>query len=242
MSLLYLALSLLVLILVPLIEKLSRGKQRFEHLLSSFLIVVLAGIVLGEIIPMSYQAVGWWAVPMIIIGLSGPTLIEKLFSKAADSTHQVTLLIGICGLMLHAMIDGASLNEYEHLSSASGLLGLAVVLHRIPVALMILLLLRPLFGRKGVWMGLMSVAIFTLFGYVLGLQIEKAISSEGFALLQSFVAGTLLHVLIHQPHKHDHSHNHKHSLWHEVRAWRTYNLIGAGLGVVTLVTLALLHH
>lgn len=239
----YLILSFLVLIIVPMIEKWSRGNEKFEHFLSSFLLVVLAGIVFGEIIPLSYNAAGWLCIPLIFLGLTGPSIIEKLFSKAADSTHQLTLLIGLCGLLLHAMVDGASLNEYEHVDSASQWLGLAVVLHRFPVALMILLLLRPIFGRKGVWMGLASLGIFTLFGFLLGFQLEQAMSSRGFALMQSFVAGTLLHVLVHQPHKHHHGadHSHKHSLIDEIKQWKMFHGFGAIGAVATLLLLAQLH-
>ncbi|MCO7226033.1 hypothetical protein [Pleionea sp. CnH1-48] len=240
----YTFLSLLVLVIAPLLERLSRGKQAFEHTLASFLIVVLGGIVLFEIIPLSYSNAGWITIPLILLGLSGPSLIEKLFRKAADSTHQVTLLIGICGLLVHAMIDGAMLNEYEHIESSSKWLALAILIHRVPVALMILMLLRPIFGNKGVWMGLASLGIFTLFGSVLGLQLEDTLTSEAFALMQSFVAGTLLHVLIHQPHKHshEHGHDHSHSLVHELKHWGKYHVVGIVAALSTLVLLSQLHN
>ena len=113
----YTFLSLLVLVIAPLLERLSRGKQAFEHTLASFLIVVLGGIVLFEIIPLSYSTAGWITIPLILLGLSGPSLIEKLFRKAADSTHQVTLLIGICGLLC---LGTASWTNASNSSRAGG--------------------------------------------------------------------------------------------------------------------------
>ncbi|NVJ51905.1 MAG: hypothetical protein HWE11_16055 [Gammaproteobacteria bacterium] len=210
----FLIISIAVLAIAPLLAKLFSRSPRFENVLSGFLLVVLGGIILVELMPLSVHNGGWIAVPIALLGLTGPTLIERAFHRAADSTHQLTLLVGFSGLLLHTMADGASLADFSTIDSASRWLPLAIVLHRIPVALSVLWIIRPVFGFKGVWLALTSLALFTLFGYVLGVQLESAMNSTSFAWLQAFVSGTLLHVLLHRPHRHDHG-VHQHSEPHE---------------------------
>ncbi len=254
----FILLSILVLAVAPLIARWFDGSPNFEKVLSGFLLVVLGGIIFIDLLPLSYQNGGWITIPLTILGLIGPTLIEKLFRKAADSTHQLTLIIGFSGLLLHTMVDGASLNEYRDVHSASQWLPLAIVLHRIPVALTVLWIIRPVFGLKAVWLALAGLATFTLFGYILGIQLESAMTSQSFAWLQAFVSGTLLHVLLHRPHRHDHesdnthsnehSHIHKHKHTHGLnilqifKDWGKYQIIGAGIGAFALVMLGLIHH
>jgi len=218
--LIYLIISIAVLAIAPLLAKLFQATPRFESFLSGFLLIVLGGIIVAELLPLSIKNGGWLAIPLALLGLTGPSLIEKLFHRAADSTHQLTLLVGFSGLLLHTMADGASLNDFSAIDSASKWLPLAIVLHRIPVALSVLWIIRPVFGFKAVWLALFSLALFTIFGYVLGLQLEPAMNSMSFAWLQAFVSGTLMHVLLHRPHRHEHSHsalpdNHSHEHKHE---------------------------
>ncbi|WP_144395215.1 hypothetical protein [Pleionea sediminis] len=250
-----------MLAIAPVVAKVFDRSPHYEHLLSGFLIIVLGGIVVAELMPLSYANGGWLVIPLAILGLTGPTLIEKLFQKAADSTHQLTLIIGFSGLLLHVMVDGASLNEYKSIDSASKWLPFAIVLHRVPVALSVLWIIRPVFGIKAVWYALAGLSIFTLFGYVLGVQMESAMNSQSFACLQAFVSGTLLHVLLHRPHRHrgnGHSHNghshgdqsdnekqahkhHHHNIFEQFNHWGRFHLIGVVIGVITLTLLSLLH-
>jgi hypothetical protein len=239
---LYLILSVVVLLVAPLIERLFRNTPHFEQVLSTFLMVVLGGIIFVELLPLSYQVGGWLVVPLVALGLSGPSIIERLFRKSANDTHQLTLLIGFSGLLLHTMIDGASLNEYHQVSSASQWLPLAIALHRIPVALTVLWIIRPVFGLKAVWLSLFSLALFTVFGYIVGVQLESTMTSQAFAWVQSFVSGTLLHVLLHRPHRHHHGEaHHHHSLLQQIKGWGKYHYSGVILGIVTLLVLAQIH-
>ncbi len=244
----YIIISILILAVAPLMARVFADNPNFEKFLSGFLLTVLGGIIFIELLPLSYQNGGWIIIPLSILGLIGPTLIEKLFRKAADSTHQLTLIIGFSGLLLHTMVDGASLNEYHNVNSASQWLPLAIVLHRIPVALTVLWIIRPVFGLKAVWLALAGLAIFTLFGYALGIQLESAMTSQSFAWLQSFVSGTLLHVLLHRPHKHSHHLGHGHGHTHGLNIlqifndWGKLHIIGAFVGALTLILLSFAHH
>ncbi len=245
----YLILSLLVLAVAPAIAKLFRHHSHFEDGLAGFLLVVLGGVIFAELLPLSFQYASYWVIPVMFLGLIGPTLIEKLFQHAADSTHQITLAIGFSGLLLHTMVDGASLNEFKSIDSASPYMPLAIILHRIPVALSVLWIVRPVYGLKGVSLALAGLGIFTLFGYILGVQMETAMNTFSFSLLQAFVSGALLHVLLHRPHKHHHEHgadshhkhNHGYNLLAPFKAWGRYQTVGCVIGVITLVFLEHIH-
>jgi hypothetical protein len=236
---LFLILSIMVLAIAPFMAKVYDKSPHFEDTLSGFLLIVLGGIVLAELMPLSYANGGWLSIPLALLGLTGPTLIEKLFHKAADGTHQITLIIGFSGLLLHTMVDGASLNEFKSIDSASKWLPLAIVLHRIPVALSVLWIIRPVFGFKAVWMALSGLAVFTVFGYVLGVQMESAMNSKSFAWLQAFVSGALMHVLLHRPRRDHHHHNHQ--LMEQFKHWGLFHWLGVVIGAVTLGILAYLH-
>lgn len=240
----FLIISIVVLAIAPAVAKIFDKSPHYEQILSGFLVIVLGGIVVAELLPLSYTNGGWFIIPLALLGLTGPTLIEKLFHKVADSTHQITLIIGFSGLLLHTMVDGASLNDYQSVESASKWLPLAIVLHRIPVALSVLWIIRPVFGLKAVWMALSGLAIFTLFGYVLGIQLEPAMNSASFAWLQAFVSGTLMHVLLHRPRRHDHNHGHthKHNIVEQFSHWGKFHFIGVIIGSLTLAVLAYLHY
>lgn len=246
----FLLISFVVLFLAPAIDSVSQGNRSIQQMLQSFIFVVLVGIVFGDIVPHAFSSISWAALPIMLVGLSGPSLMERLFNKYADSTHQVTLVVAVCGLLLHAMIDGALFNDYGDVSGHTWL-PVAVLLHRLPLAIMLFVLLRPMTGVKGAYMGLLAIGIFTSFGYVLGIQLEAFVTGQAFAIMQSLVAGTLLHVLVHQPHSHSHNRrhddvpskvSHQHAtLKTQIRAWNVYHLIGVCVAVMLLVFLEFLH-
>ena len=116
----FLLISFVVLFLAPAIDSVSQGNRSLQQMLQSFIFVVLVGIVFGDIVPHALSSISWAALPIMLVGLSGPSLMEKLFNKYADSTHQVTLLVAVCGLLLHAMIDGALFHDYGDVPGTLG--------------------------------------------------------------------------------------------------------------------------
>ena len=87
--------------------------------------------------------------------------------------------------------------------------GLAIVLHRISVSLVIWWLIRP---RHGTWAGVAGVAaivLATLVGYLLAASLGSGEHGSGVEYYQAFVSGTLVHVVFHQG-RHDHQHHHHH--------------------------------
>lgn len=240
--------SLLALFLAPLIYHVVRERQNVLTLLDGFIFTSMSGLILLVIVPGELaEAGGWWIVIFLLLGLMGPTLLEKNFRRASRSSHNLALVMAMIFLAVHAVVDGAALvdsgdtlesvhdhSHHDHLSSA-------ILLHRLPVGLTVWWLLRPQYGAK-IAIGVLSgMALSTAVGYGWGHALIERLSGQGMAWFQALVAGSLLHVVFHRPHVggesgcHDHSHSHGHADRKESRLW--WEGFGGALGIVLGISL-----
>jgi uncharacterized membrane protein YraQ (UPF0718 family) len=169
--------------------------------LDGFVLVSVGGLVLADVIPHALQHGGWLALPTVVVGLVGPTVLERTLHKAAEKVHTAALVLGLFGLMLHATVDGLALGSagggHVHVTLAT-----AVLLHRLPEGLTIWWLLRPAYGARMAVLALALVALATGAGVGLagrGLQ-ALADGSLTLAAVEALVGGSLLHVVLHRPH------------------------------------------
>ncbi|MFQ5741349.1 MAG: hypothetical protein ACE5JX_20315 [Acidobacteriota bacterium] len=223
--------SILTLVLGPLICGSFRSREEVLSVVRGFVLVSVSGLVLLYLLPATLGKAGWGALLFVLVGLLGPALTEHLFRPVQEQTHNATLVLGLIGLGLHAVVDGVALND----SIGQNLLPLVVILHRLPVSLVIWLLLWPRFGVRLPATILSLVAVSTVFGFFLGARLTAGLSSFALLCFQAFVAGSLLHVILHRPHEHGEAGRNRHS-------GRDHNwLEGAGvlLGIAFLVFLAL---
>lgn len=233
----------------PLIYQTFGPLKRTDKIVGGVVLVVVSGMILIEVLPQTYQAIGMLTPIVALIGFLGPTLIEKLFRKAANTTHKFTIFLGLSGLIIHAMLDGLAVkidaqNHTHHLS-------MAVIMHRLPVGLTIWWMLKPILGEKSALAFLLGMGIATFIGYAWGNALNDYQQSAGFAALQALIAGSLLHVVVHKPYSdgcmhtsetheklhqaqhQQHKHNHPHSFASKV-FYRWENL-GYLLGIFLLV-------
>lgn len=187
--------SLLALGTGPLIYSRAAPHSFFGRALDGFVFVAIAGLVGLEMLPEVVGHAGWWVLLAVALGLWGPSWLERIFRRAAHRMHMLTVLLSAVGLVVHTVFDGAALS-----AETSGPLGLAIVIHRIPVSLAVWWLLRPVWGPVMPLLMLAAMAGGTAAGYLLGggLHVEEA--EVGFAALQAFVAGSILHVVFNRPH------------------------------------------
>ncbi len=162
--------------------------------LDGFVLTSVAGIVLADVLPHALDEAGMWAVPLVLLGLIGPGLAERGLHRAAEQVHALALFLGMAGLVLHATLDGVALSGGD----ARPQLATAVLLHRLPEGLTIWWLLRPTYGRVVAGIALALVAAAT----ILGMWAGPTTVPDGMALglIESLVAGSLLHVVMHRPH------------------------------------------
>lgn len=190
--------ALLALFLGPSVYQAASGSRTAQTVLNLFLVVAISGLIALDVVPESYQQAGWVVFPLVLAGFLGPSLIEKGFRRFARQAHDFAIWLGIISLYLHSLTDGAALQ----LSGPDQIaLPAAIVLHRFPVGMTIWWLARASFGR---WVGtvaLLLAALLTVLGAFLAEPIEIALSGPASAAFQAFVAGSLLHVILHRPGK-----------------------------------------
>lgn len=208
--------SILALGVGPLVYQTFGPMKRTDKFVSGFILAIISLTLFVEVLPDAFTAIGFGAIVLALIGFAGPTLVEKSFTRAASKTHILTLLLGILGIVLHATLDGAAIQINGEFAKHESL-SLSIVLHRLPIGLTIWWLLRPLIGERYSLLTLVAMALATVLGYSMALYFSQFHSSFLFSAFQSFISGSLLHVIYHKPHsdgcmhtsaEHDLNHGH----------------------------------
>jgi hypothetical protein len=134
------------------------------------------------------------------LGLLIPIAIEHVSHGIARKTEALSIVAGFLGLFLHALLEGASLNTDQPITT------LPIAIHRIAVGLMIWWILQPRYGSVIAIAGIAGFLVTTTTGFFLsGMLANEFVGSSYF---QAFVAGSLLHVVFHESHHGSpHSHN-----------------------------------
>ncbi len=234
-----LILALVATTLGPPIYQLLTFNKPMKQGLDSFIMIVTAGIIVFQVLPETFQSLGIWSIVLAILGTTVPGIIEYLFRAAAEKTHLLTLFLGILGLMIHGVLDGSALKMTPDMGGS--LLPIAILMHRIPISLTLWWLIKPDFGTKMAISVLATLLLGTILGYSYSNTLMESLSSNAFAGFQAVVAGTLLHVLYHQP---GHSHSH-----HADKSAHTHNgfelskghIAGTILAIIALLLTLQLH-
>lgn len=187
--------SLLALAIAPVIYRVADRAAMALAALDGFVMVTIAGLAAVHIIPHSVQHGGFWVIGIAALGFLGPGWAEHALHRSADRVHSITLLLAVLGLLLHGFFDGVGLAApLEHES----MLGIAVLLHRLPVAITLWWLLKP--RDKGVATGVLcGLALMTIGGYATADALAPVLDSTWLAYVQALIAGSVLHVVVHRP-------------------------------------------
>ncbi len=198
-SMLYLVASCIALLFGPLFYRYFSSGSGLQKGLDGFIFVSLGGLVLIHILPELLEHGGILTLLFVVLGLWGPTASERLFHRYSEITHNVTLTLGIGGLLLHTITDGGAMVLAQQ-EGNSTLLALGVIMHRLPVGVAIWWLLKPQVGTKWASAVLVAMMALTSVGYFAGEQLLQHLSIDNTVYLQAFVTGSILHVVLHQPH------------------------------------------
>lgn len=219
-----LLISLAFLGIAPWLYGLLHRWRRVHDIVDRLLVAVIVMIVLIEVFIEGYEQIGWVGPLLGLVAMALPSLIEQVFARLALPTHSLTALLGALALAVHSLMDGATL-------AAAGndqWLATAVVLHQLPLGLAIWWLVRHALGRMMSVITLIAMGLATVVGFMLTQQVLPAMSQAFAAGLQAFLAGALLHVLLHRHRpQHDHddhdhpaladAHQHEHDVTHRHR-------------------------
>ncbi len=186
-----LILSIAALLLGPVIYAKSRENPTLRRILNGLILVTIAAIITVHIIPEALRHGGTLAVVLIVLGILFPMILERLFSKATDAAHLFIVAIAAMGLLIHAVIDGIALLP----ESGKGL-AYAIVVHRLPVGMAIWWAVHKNFGKIVTAVVFAAIILATTAGYFIGDSIIEMAEARTLAMLQAFVSGSLIHVVL----------------------------------------------
>ncbi len=186
-----LILSIAALLLGPVIYQVAQRRLIAKRVLSAAILLTVAIIISVHIIPEAFRHGGKLAIVVLLFGLAFPVLLERLFRKATDTAHLVIVALAAAGLLIHAIVDGVALLP----ASGTGL-AYAVVLHRLPVGMAIWWAVRPNFGIAITAIVFSLLILATTAGYFVGDTIFELAETRNLAMLQAFVSGSLIHVVV----------------------------------------------
>lgn len=187
-----------------LLEKSLPSKWLVKGFNSAIFLMVIF-LILWHIVPEILSLKDFVAPVLFVAGIGLPWFSEKVLRKAADKAHMATLLLASCGLVFHAFVDGAALND-EMTMYDQGWLAWAVILHRLPVGYSLWILLRDAFSARLALAMLVIMSLATATGHFAEPAMLRLIDAPAYLYIQALLSGTLLHVVLHQPHQHEHSH------------------------------------
>ncbi|MDE2764586.1 MAG: permease [Gemmatimonadota bacterium] len=194
---LYLIAALAALAGGPLLHAGAGNRRGLASLLDGLSRTAIPGLVFLAFVPAAVGEGEWAVVLALVAGFLVPVAAERTSQRATRPTHRLALLAGLSGFVVHAALDGAALATLP--PDADPSFPLAVVLHRLPVGVAVWwLVTREMDTRAGIG-ALAALMLGTMGGYLFGGVLEGTASDSGaLTLYQAAVAGSLVHVVVHQ--------------------------------------------
>lgn len=206
MLIFYLAIAVLTVPLGAVIAFISRTRQQHFGIIFGF----TAGAVLGIVLMLMMHLYTAQGTATIFVMWGGFLLISALeyFTRRRGNatrtqTKNLSLDLTLLGLSIHSLADGFNLVIAEREAALGGMLILAVLLHRLPVATVMAAALYKqrieksagntfirIIGR------LTPLMLGPLVGALLGERLLQGTFKELTEYLTAFAAGTLLHVVM----------------------------------------------
>ncbi|MEM7181302.1 MAG: permease [Spirochaetota bacterium] len=237
----------------PILYALWPQKSDWYRVLDSFSVISIGGIALLHLFPEAISKAGPMAIVAAGVGFILPIASEKIASLQKKKSGFIVLILAIA---IHIAIESSAVHKHE----SHSYLGLAIVLHRLPVGLVIFLSARSTGGNRLAYISIALLGLITLLSFFFGYSLFQAVGFSS-ALLEAFVAASLLHIVIehkfalhgqdshtcsHQHHnhyhQHDHSHNnihnHDHSHKNQYSKKEIYlNSLGIFLGIILIIVI-----
>jgi len=215
--------AIIALLAGPALFQLVPREGRSMAFLDGFTFITIIGLFVFSILPDAIAQAGPLAWVFAVLGLGFPLLVERLFAASLNKAHLLIVGLAVAGLALHAIIDGVVLlggedggghghghgHGHRHDGHAEESLAIAVILHNIPKGLAIWYLMMPAFGLLRSALVFALLVAGTVAGYLLGDELLASFSVTAVAAFQAFVAGSILHVVLHGAAVHAHDHDHQ---------------------------------
>ena len=206
MLIFYLAIAVLMVPLGAGIAFISRRQQRHFGIIFGFTAGAVLGIVLMLMMHL-YTAQGTTTIFVMWGGFLLITVLEYFTRRQENATRNHTknlsLDLTLLGLSIHSLADGFNLVIAEREAALGGMLVLAVLLHRLPIATVMAAALYKQHSEKPpentfirIIGRLTPLMVGPLVGALLGERLLQGTFKELTEYLTAFAAGTLLHVVM----------------------------------------------
>ena len=202
-----LVLSILILLAAPLLARLAGLVPAIRGGFDGFVLIVVLGLISITLIPEALAHGGIYALGLVILGFTLPSIAELIFHRTEEMTHRIILVIASFALILHAASDGAIL-AFADGRSDGYFVAAGILLHRFGVAISVWWLLRPVLSSTGGFVVLGGLGAMTLVGYFLAVFAGDFYEIPLAGYWQAFAAGSLLHVVLHPITQEDITHSH----------------------------------
>lgn len=186
-----LGLDIAAVLLAPALDRLAARWPAGEWWVLEAARALVLGVVLLHVLPGGWEELGPLALLTTAAGFASATLAEGRGGSGMGGTSLATTAVALAA---HHLLDGVALGQRD-----AHHLGLAVIAHTVPVALLSWRLASRRLGAVGGWALLLTLAGSTVVGYGLGLQALPG-AGPGPAALTTFLGGWLVHVF---GHRHD---------------------------------------
>lgn len=203
-TLTYLIAALAAPVAGPLLYRILHDRPRAVRTVDASVYIAVPALLAWQVGHLALERSALPILAAVVAGLAIPSVAEGVSHALRRHTDELALVMGVSGLALHALLEGAALVPGD--PGVTLPFGLAIVLHRIPVGLVIWWLVRPRYGTSMALLAVGAIVLVTLAGYALGAEVLAGVHGAGADLYQAFVSGSLVHVVFHQG-RHDHAHH-----------------------------------
>ena len=174
------------------IHPILHGKTRILSAIDAAIVLAVLGLVGFDLLPHIIEESGWSGAACLTVGFGltfGLDKVERFHQGHPTRSWAIGALI--LALVCHAVFDGAALSLEDHHNGAAVI---GVLLHRFPLGMVVHHLLGPKLKVPLLVFGLVSLS--TVFGYVYTNQIFEQTGPEAQHLLEAFVVGMLIQVVV----------------------------------------------
>lgn len=184
-----LGLDIAAVLVAPLLDRAAARWPAGEWWLQEGARVVVLGLVLFHVLPSGWHEIGALALVTAAAGFATATLIER---RRDPGANRASLAATAVALAVHHLLDGIAIGQRDHHH-----LGVAVVVHTLPVALLSWRMAARRMGPAAGWGLLVALVVSTIVGYALGLHTLPG-TGPGTTALATFLGGWLVHVFGHR--------------------------------------------
>jgi uncharacterized membrane protein YraQ (UPF0718 family) len=192
-----LGLSLLGLSLGPLLAAFGRGRAEFAAALDGITLGLVPALIVTRLLPHTWASLGVGALVAFGAGFMLLFLADSLHHVRASAFGKAMV---VPALAVHALSDGAALavaTSAREVGHAGTLLGIAVVLHRLPEGLFLATTLGRSTGARGLALRLSLLGAATIVGAFGSQALLAHVPDAAFDAVTAFGLGAMLRLVLH---------------------------------------------